>query len=119
MPTVHYFSAGRNSSFSYYVFVCLDYHVIIVCLCALYLCTVIVVCLCVCLFVHFSAFLLFHLLKYYFIVFNHCVKIVCLCVSMSRVAVVIMCLHFCKFIMSKIVCLCVCLHGFNYSIVVY
>ncbi len=32
------------------------------------------VCLCVCLFVNFSAFLLFDLLKYYFIVFNHCVK---------------------------------------------
>ncbi len=35
------------------------------------------------------------------------VIVVCLCVSMSRVAVVIMCLHFCKLIVSKIVCLCV------------
>ncbi len=37
-------------------------------------------------------------------------EIVCLCVSIHRVAVL---LHFCKFI---VVCLCVCFHGFNYSI---
>ncbi len=35
-----------------------------------------------------------------------------------RVAVVIMCLQFYKFIVSKIVCLCVCLNGYNYSIIV-
>ncbi len=53
---------------------CLEYRVVIVCLCAhiyaLYQ-------LYVCVFVYFSisqhCFLLFHLLKYYCIVFNHCV----------------------------------------------
>ncbi len=119
VPNVHYFSTGRNSTFSYYVFVCLEYHVIIVCLgpyiyalCQLY----------VCVFVYLSisqhCFLLFHLLKYYCIRFNHCVRNMCV-QACHRVAVVIMCLHFYKFIASKIVCLCVCLHGYNYSIIVY
>ncbi len=48
-----------------------------------------------------------------------CEKLYVCVLVCHRVAVVIMCLQFCKFIMSKIVCLCVCLHGFNYSIVVY
>ncbi len=70
---------------------CLEYRVVIVCLCthiyALYQ-------LYVCVFVYFKisqhCFLLFHLLKYYCIVFNHCVRKLYVCVlACHRVAVVI------------------------------
>ncbi len=74
VPTVHYFSAGRNSSFSYYVFVCLEYHVVIVCLCAhiMHYISCMFVCLFVCQFLSI-------LLKYYCIVFNHCVRNMFVC----------------------------------------
>ncbi len=61
VPTVHYFSTGRNSSFSYYVFLCLEYHVIVLCLCAH--CTS---CMFVCLFIISQNCFFF----YYFYILN-------------------------------------------------
>ncbi len=86
-----------------FVFVCTYLHIVPV------------VCLCVCLFVHFSAFFYYFIIKILYCILSLC-EYVCV-LACRRLAV--MFLHFCKFIASKIVCLCVCLHSFNYSIVVY
>ncbi len=47
----------------------------LLCVCVHILCIILVVCLCVCLFVNFLSILL----KYYCIVFNHCVRNMFVC----------------------------------------